>query len=261
MAKSLAVSSADLLQELQTVKDVIAPDATDSELKLFALYCAKTNLDPFQKQINFIKRGGRPVYQTSIDGFRVIAERTRRYAGSSDPVFDEGISQYEHIKSKRGLPMTATVTVKKIVGKNIFEVSATAQWNAYAPTGAMGFMWTKMPYLMLGKVAEALALRKSFPNAFGGLYLNEEMDQATPAKEKQEAAIVEETPKEEVVIKGTGDVDIYNDIVKKIKNATTTEEVEEIANNIASSKLLFSENELSNLRDLILANGRKTEGD
>lgn len=78
-------------------------------------------------------------------------------------------------------PNKATVTVYRMVSGTRVPFTASARWKEYAQTDKDGnpvAMWKKMPYLMLAKVAEALALRKAFPNDLSGLYTNEEMAQA-----------------------------------------------------------------------------------
>lgn len=149
------------------IREQIARDATDSELKLFLYQARKTGLDPLAKQIYFQKRGGRMVIITGIDGYRLIADRTGKYAGSDDPVFDS-----------EERPRKATVTVYKIVGGVRCSYSASARWDQYYPGDQAGAMWRKMPHLMLSKCAEALALRKAFPAELSGMYVREEMDQA-----------------------------------------------------------------------------------
>ncbi len=164
-------------EQIELIKNTVAKGATNDELKLFMVVANKTGLDPFTKQIHFVKRkvwnkqtnGYDEVgtHQVGIDGFRTIAERTGSYAGNDDPTFDN-----------EKMPKKATVTVYKIVQGVRCPFTATARWEQYYPGEKQGFMWNKMPHLMLGKCAEALALRKAFPNDLSGLYTHEEMQQA-----------------------------------------------------------------------------------
>ena len=173
---SVAVQDFEFSQsEIETIKENVAQGATDNELKLFLYQCSRTGLDPLSKQIHFIKRGGRATIQAGIDGLRAIAERTGKYAGNDDYIYNDTKTMYEMAGE---LPTTATATVHKIVDGVRVEFAATALWDAYCPQGKESFMWNKMPYLMLGKCAEALALRKAFPNDLSGIYSTDEMQQA-----------------------------------------------------------------------------------
>ncbi len=172
-------------EQIELIKSQYVKGATDDELKLFLAVCSRTGLDPFRKQIYFIKRWdtkqGREVgsAQTSIDGLRSIAERTGKYAGNDDPAFDD-----------EKLPRKAMVTVYKMVEGQRVPFTASARWDQYFPGDKVGFMWKKMPHLMIGKCAEALALRKAFPAAMAGVYIQEEMAQSTP-QTKEEVKMLE----------------------------------------------------------------------
>lgn len=149
---------------------------TDIEMDVFMSAAHRYALNPLANQIypqvrTDRKTGDRTmVIATGIDGYRTLADRTGCYAGNDDPVFDE--------PSKA--PGMATVTVYKVVGGVRCPFSATARWEQYVPQSGSDFMWRKMPHLMLGKVAEALALRKAFPAAISGIYTDAEMEQAGP---------------------------------------------------------------------------------
>jgi hypothetical protein len=127
-------------ERIDVVRRTVAKDCNDHEFALFLLQCKRTGLDPLARQIHVTKRKGQVVIQTGIDGYRLIADRTGRYAGNDDPVFDD-----------EGRPRRATVTVYKIVGAVRCPFTATARWDQYYPGDAVGFMWKKMPHLMLGK--------------------------------------------------------------------------------------------------------------
>ena len=62
--------------QIDLVKRTVANGATNDELQLFLAQCTRTGLDPFSKQIYFVKRGGKGTIQVSIDGMRLIAQRS-----------------------------------------------------------------------------------------------------------------------------------------------------------------------------------------
>jgi len=167
--------------QFELIKNTYARGATKDELKLFMITAARTKLDPFTKQIYFVKRknkyGGETMtVQTGIDGYRAIAERTGELAGIDDAKYDD---------EKEMWPKKATVTVYRMVSGERVPFTATARWNEYCPMkdGKPMAMWSKMPYLMLAKCAESLALRKAFPSDLSGLYTTEEMAQANNKEE------------------------------------------------------------------------------
>lgn len=169
VTKAVTTKSPYTDAQLELIKSTVAKGATNDELKLFLYTASRSGLDPLAKQIHFVKRGGQATIQTGIDGYRAIAERKGDLAGIDDAIYDSEDGKQ---------PKKASVTVYRLVNGQRVSFTASARWSEYAPQGTQAFMWNKMPYLMLAKCAEALALRKAFPNDLSGLYTNEEMEQA-----------------------------------------------------------------------------------
>lgn len=164
-------------EQVSLIKQQIAPKATDAELQLFLYQCQQTGLNPLTRQIYCIHRwtkdGDKMTVQTSIDGFRVIAERSGNYAGQSEPEF---------IDDDKGALKCCKVRVFKFGHGQRYEAAVgVAYWSEYVQMGKdsrPSGLWAKMPHTMLAKVAEALALRKAFPQDLSGLYTGDEMQQA-----------------------------------------------------------------------------------
>lgn len=174
------------------VKNLLCPTANNEELIIFAKTCQRLDLDPFSRQIYLIGRWDQAIGKKkhspmlSIDGARVVAERSGKYQGQEDLLWCGKDGVWTDIwipKNEKDFPFAAKAGVLRQGSPKA--ITAIAKWSSYYPGDKMGFMWRKFPDLMIGKCAEMLALRKAFPNNLSGIYSIDEMEQANSINNKK----------------------------------------------------------------------------
>lgn len=168
-------------EQMDLVKRTICRGATDDELSLFLQASQRLGLDPFSKQIYAVKRWNKKAgreemsIQVGIDGFRLVAQRSGRYAGQEGTWWCGADGQWSEIWTK-GQPVAAKTVVLVVTGGVTVRCPAVAHWDEYADTRS--HFWKGKPALMLAKCSEALALRKAFPQELSGFYTPDEMGAA-----------------------------------------------------------------------------------
>lgn len=226
--------------QLKVIKDTVAKDTNPTEFNLFLEACRSYGLDPFRKQIHAVvyskdnadKR--KMTIIVSRDGLRVLAHRCRDYRPASDPaqiIYDSGAKGPTNPK---GI-VSATVKLWKQDNRGEwYPVIGEAYWDEFAPvadewafdeesrkrkpTGkkvldASG-NWAKMPIVMITKCAESQALRAGWPETFGNIHAEEEMERVTAAATASEALEAHERAEREAKTGGRGLLMVFDDAMK-----------------------------------------------
>jgi phage recombination protein Bet len=158
--KNLQTYSLDLdNQEKQAVLiNTLAKGASKAEFLMFIEICKASGLNPFQKEIWFIKTNQGVQIMTGINGFYTIANSYAEFDGIETEIVEEN-------------------------GKIIKAITKVFRKDRSRPTVAECYFseynkgfgnWKTMPRMMITKCAEATAIRKAFPQKANGLYTEEE---------------------------------------------------------------------------------------
>jgi phage recombination protein Bet len=165
-------------QQLAALRQLGVDRASNGDLAVFHHVCQATGLDPFARQIYMIEREGKQTIQTGIDGFRLVArrsvDRTKETLSIGAPEWCGPDGQWTDVWLHSEPPAAARVVVRRGNG----EFPAIALWREYVQTkrnGEITRMWATRPAGQLAKCAEALALRKAFPQDLSGVYTDDEM--------------------------------------------------------------------------------------
>lgn len=210
--------------------------ANTADYALLFQQVRRTGLDPFSRQIYLIMRESwdkeararvpKPTIQIGIDGFRLIAKRAAGQEGvrikHCNPIWTAEDGTEHKVWIRKGeIPAACTYKIEMVPTGDTVEMSVTM--DEYMPlmdeyegngesrhkTGKkvpMG-LWATMPASQIAKCAEAVTLRKAFPQDLSGLYAEEEMDQQgvidltpvqTPEGEVHQAAAAPDEPAAEV---------------------------------------------------------------
>ena len=175
-----------------TVKNYIAPGATDQEVLYFIELCKAQKLNPFVRDAYLVKYGNQPAQiivgkdvflkkageNPYFDGLKagiVVVDKNgdvKEREGSLKVPGDELIGGWCEVYLKnREYPTKCLVSLDEYIQKK--------------KDGTVNSMWSSKPCTMIRKVAQSQALREAFPNELRGLYEKEEMGIDTKLPEKE----------------------------------------------------------------------------
>lgn len=190
------VSMEQLRAQINTIKATIAPKGTtDMELELFLNVCVRTGLDPLLRQIYPLKmegEQGKLTIHVGIDGARLVAHRSRMYAGQTAPEWCGPDGIWHDVWLSDAPPAAARVGIRRWgCEEPIWGVATYREFVRRNRDGQVNKMWQSMPANQLAKCAEMQGIRKAFPNEFSSIAIDIEASEERQIR--QAGARVEET--------------------------------------------------------------------
>jgi hypothetical protein len=154
---------------LNTLRETVCKGATIPQFRMFIEVCKGTGLNPFLKEIWFVPGVG---VMAGRDGYLRVANES--------PQFDGMETRVE--RDAKNVPIKATCSVWR--KDRSHPITCEAYYNEYKRSGGV---WDKYPSAMISKVAEVLALKRSF--SINGVVTEEEIGEQEPTRaEKVQAA-------------------------------------------------------------------------
>lgn len=151
----------DQAEVVATIKQTVAKGATDAQLRMFLEVCKRTGLDPFLKEIWYVPEKG--IVMAGRDGYLRVANEDPNFDGMETRVF----------RDDRKVPVKATCTVWRKDRQH--PIVCEAYFSEYVKQSPV---WKQYPSAMISKVAEVLALKRSF--AINGVVAEEEIGTGEP---------------------------------------------------------------------------------
>lgn len=166
-----SILTEDSIQVLEQA-GIIPKGTPPAQVAIFGKVCEERGLSAFSKEIYLVGYAGKYSVIVGINGFRKIAAESGQLAGIDDPIYNLQPDGSFQTAAQIKIPITATVTVWRMVGGQRVPFTHTAVFAEFS-TGQQ--KWLTMPFQMIGKVAEAFALRKGFSDRLTGLNSEEEL--------------------------------------------------------------------------------------
>jgi len=165
----MTVAGSNPLAIREALRNSFYPGASDASIDMVLSYCQAGGFDPMTKPVHIVPmwekttNAMRDTVMPGIGLYRIIADRTGKYAGQDDAEFGPEVESWG-----MKFPQWCKVTLYKISPVGRVPYSAKVFWlESYATakkdSDQPNAMWRKRPYGQLEKCAEAAALRKAFP--------------------------------------------------------------------------------------------------